>query len=575
MNRAEAYRMGGLAAMDQYDPDVDFAPPRSTFAQRFPEENWTLPSPPPERDASEAAAYRLARPYAKANLARMGENPLPEYAESMAPKEPWQWGMMLAAPGSSLVGQGIRMIPPTARALGAAAAFILQPGTAEADRLKLPRLPTDVPADLPRLHVTPKMGELFDLGEGTRKGAVANWTLPDEVAAPAIISRQEPTAADIAAIKAAAARRKDDPWPDAPPSQQVFKTTPEAYAETTELVPQVSVKSKLPGPLPGETLPAHERAAQVVWNTDQIAEMVANRLRPFVKNDSELLKFYHTGPVIKGLGGHADMSVAEANDFMRQWAGQGAATSPRTKTPRNLRNSSFLMFEDAQGNPMTLPRWEKEGNQPGFPMMGMHVNLADQFRRGVENPWTNPKPFTFRENWSGNLSDVTGDTHNIRGTLFELDRLTRSLPPGYFTSPEAYQRVRAHGFRSIDPGDIKDTLEGRTVDKAFRQSEYLPMVEPWYRAAQMLNIKPAEAQSGGWFSYGPITGLRSPPKTITNLLNDQIAATAQEIGVSPEKVASWWARGKIPLAGIGGAGVLGAGMMGGTADQSNYQPGGI
>jgi len=166
MNRAEAYQMGGLAAMDQYDPDVDFAPPRSTFAQRFPEANWTLPSPPPDRDASEAAAYRLARPYAKANLVRMGENPLPEYAESMAPKEPWQWGMMLAAPGSSLVGQGIRLIPPTARALGAAAGFTLGlPGVsdkAEGASLKLPK----------------KVGELFDYSRIRDVPDVKQFDLP-------------------------------------------------------------------------------------------------------------------------------------------------------------------------------------------------------------------------------------------------------------------------------------------------------------------------------------------------------------------------------------------------------------
>jgi hypothetical protein len=96
------------------------------------------------------------------------------------------------------------------------------------------------------------------------------------------------------------------------------------------------------------------------------------------------------------------------------------------------------------------------------------------------------------------------------------------------------------------------------------------MTEPWYGAAKKLGIAPAEAQSGGWFSYGPITGLQSPPKTITNLLNDQIGATAKVLNISPEKAVDWWARGKIPLAGVGGMSVTAPDVMGGLAAQDNY-----
>ena len=260
------------------------------------------------------------------------------------------------------------------------------------------------------------------------------------------------------------------------------------------------------------------------------------------------------------------MQVPEANTFMRDWAGQGAATSPRTQTPPNLRNSSLLLYERAAGNRVTPERYKAEGNQPGFPMMGMHVDLADKFARGVENPWMNPKPTTFRENWSGNLRDVTADTRNIRSTLYEMDQqLPGSLPRGWFNSDAAYAKYREHGFKAVDAGDIADTLGSKTVKKIPRQSEYLPMAEPWYQAAQKLGIAPAETQSGGWFSYGGITGLQSPPKTIVNLLNDQIGATAKELKVSPQKAVEWWGRGKIPLAGVAGAGV-----MGGLASQDQY-----
>lgn len=418
-------------------------------------------------------------------------------------------------------------------------------------------------------------------GAGVAAKAVEKGVAGFAPKAPAILSRAEPTMADIAAIRARAQEVKLDPstgswsprgpWPTA--EREVFSTAPEAYAETTKLVPQTSIKGRLPGPLPGEDLPNAGRAEQIVANTGAISDRIAERLYPLVERQDPLLKFYHTAPVIRGLGQHADMSLAEANTLMRNWAGQGAATSPRTSTPPNLRNTSSLMYERAQDNPFTLERFKKEGNIPGYGMMGMHVQLGEKFANDTVNPWKNPKPFTFRENWSGNLADVTGDTHNIRATLFEMDNAhPGQLHPSFFHGGEkgdAYKKYKSEGFRSLDPGDINDSLGSTTVKKIERQSEYLPMVEPWYQAAQKLGIHPAEAQSGGWFNYGKVTGLSSPPKTIVNLLNDQVADTARTLGVSPEKVVNWWARGKIPLAGAAGAAAIP--QMGSIADQENYQ----
>jgi len=435
---------------------------------------------------------------------------------------------------------------------------------------------------LPDLAVEPwQMATKKPTGFAPSKGFAPGSIAEPPVTSPSIITRTKPTEADIAAIRARAQEPKVDsegvwsprgPWPTA--EREVFSTKPKDYEETSQIVPQVSVKSQLPGPLPGEKLPNAGRAQQIIDNADPLADRIAERLYPLVKRQDPLLKFYHTAPVIRGLGKHADMTLAEANDLMRNWAGQGAATSPRTSTPPNLRNTSSLMYERAQDNPFTLERFKKEGNIPGYGMMGMHVGLGEKFAANAVNPWKNPKPFTFRENWSGNLADVTGDTHNIRGTLFEMDNLMPGqLHPSWFhggEKGEAYAKYKREGFRALDPGDINDSLGTTTVKKVERQSEYLPMVEPWYRAAKKLGIHPAEGQSGGWFEYGPITGLASPPKTIVNLLNDQIADTAKTLNVSPEKVVDWWAHGKIPLTGLAGA--LGAGgIMGEVADQRKYK----
>ena len=70
--------------------------------------------------------------------------------------------------------------------------------------------------------------------------------------------------------------------------------------------------------------------------------------------------------------------------------------------------------------------------------------------------------------------------------------------------------------------------------------------------AHQLGIDPSAAQSLGWFHYGPVTGLQSPPKTIPNLLNDQIEATAKAMNVPHEKAVHWWAKRMIPLASLAG-----------------------
>jgi hypothetical protein len=218
------------------------------------------------------------------------------------------------------------------------------------------------------------------------------------------------------------------------------------------------------------------------------------------------------------------------------------------------------MWNRANGTPVTPDVYAATGNTPGYRMMGMHVDLADKFANNAVDPWRNPKPYTFREGWSGNMADVTADTHNIRATLYELDRLhPGSIPRQWFTTPQDYEAyVAGGGFRPDTPmnvGAIKDTLGSVTVNKVPRQTEYGVMADPWYRAAEQLGIHPAEAQSGGWFSYGPITGLRSPPKTIPQLLDDQIGHTGNILGVDPRKILEWWGQKKIPLAGLGGGAV--------------------
>lgn len=342
--------------------------------------------------------------------------------------------------------------------------------------------------------------------------------------------------------------------PDYPPAKEpVFTSSGDDVALTKALVPQRSIAGELPPmPKPGDKLPFKDRARPIVENTEAIANELVKDLS---RAPDKPVDFYATGPVLQGLMDRAGLSPAEANTFMRDWAGQGAGTSPRTQTPANLRNAAYLMYRRAQGDPLTSEAWAAEGNRPGFSMMKMHTDLANDFATGTNNLWSNPKPSTFRENWSGNLADVTVDTHNIRKLLDVADRLQPgSLPREWFNSDEAFNRYREGGGfpqgGQLPVGDIRDTLGGAVVPgtgmKA--QTEYPIMQAPTALAAQKLGIAPAEAHERLWFEGGERTGLRSPPMAIPDLLNSQIEATAKVLGLTPEAVLRLWAQRKIPLA---------------------------
>jgi hypothetical protein len=374
--------------------------------------------------------------------------------------------------------------------------------------------------------------------------------------APAVITRANPTSDDIAAIKASVAQTKSAPWPTA--QNPMFDTSPEALARNNDVVPQTSYRDQLPAPWSDtKQMPLGGRAQQIIDARAPLADKIASDLQPLTDPSNpfhRLTQFYSTSPILEQLQKQGVLDPDEATQFMRDWAGQGAATSPRTATPQNMRNSSNLLWRRASGDPVPSEAegWTPAMNEPGFPMMGMHVNLADQFARGVENINTNPKPTMFREGWSGNQADVTADTHNIRSTLYNYDQLNPGqLHPSWFTKQGYQDYQSAGGFKpgqQLDVGAIKDTLEGSTKGGVYKQTEYGPMADPWYDAAQKLGITPAAGQAAGWFNYGPITGLKSPPKILPDLLNDQLEHTSRVLGVAPQKVLDWWGKRKIPLA---------------------------
>lgn len=347
--------------------------------------------------------------------------------------------------------------------------------------------------------------------------------------------------------------------PDYPMAKEpVFDYAPDyGLQETKDLVPQRSVAGDLP-PMPSpDTMPYGGRTTPIYENAEEIANRMASDISAKMGQPGGFkpMGFYSTGPVIRGLSDKGGLSPDQSRNFMRSWSGQGAATSPRTQTPPNLRNASYLLHRQAIGDPLTQAKWNVEGNLPGFPMIGkMHQPLSEGFFAGTTDPWKNPKPYTFRENWAGNLQDPTADTHYIRKTLDYLDQIMPGqIPRGWFDDQASYDKyVAEKGFPKEGklPGEISDTLEGQMIPGTGRwaQTEYPVLQQPGRLAAQKLNISPAEAQAAMWFIGGPRTGLMSPEMTIPDLLNAQIEATAKATGLAPERILKLWATGAIPLA---------------------------
>ena len=355
---------------------------------------------------------------------------------------------------------------------------------------------------------------------------------------------RRPTAAQIAAVQARAADLRRGAWPQTDTSTMF---SPESFGTTTKTIPQNSVRDAIPAPSEDYPL-SSPRTNQVSENSDAISSAIAERLYPWVRAQDPRLQFYDTGPIYDTL---TKQGIDPAT-IMPEWAGQVAATSPRTQTPTNLRNASYLLYRRGQGDPFTEAQFERFGNPPGYAFMGKQLGSAERFGAGEQNPLTAPKQFTFDQNVQGNLASPTIDTHNIRGSIYQYDQLNPgALHPDWFTSPEAYAQYRANGGfpagGQIPRSWIDDSLANVTRGGVKKQIEYGPMTTPWYDAAEKLGIQPAQAQAGGWFNYGDVTGLRSPVRSLTQLFGDQIYDTARTLGVPPERVLDWWSKKLTPL----------------------------
>ena len=343
-----------------------------------------------------------------------------------------------------------------------------------------------------------------------------------------------------------------------PTTERLMPETKEAYERTLDIAAQRPFRDLQPDLRGGAKLPAKGRMGPLIEAEAEIADELASRIRPALGSDDQY--FYHTGPIYEA----AENLGVPSRPFMGRFSSYFAGSSPRTPTEPNMLNASMLQYRAAEGLPLDQPVLGLAGpdapNDIGYPMIvGQHPGLATRLESDPLGFFAgNPKPSSFGLNTAGNLQGGTMDTHAIRGALVAFDaRYPGQIPAPWFKSKKAYDRYREQGIDAVDlDSDIDDRLKSATVRGEKAQVEYGPMADIYERTAGLLGTAPAEAQALGWFGLGGLTGLRSASRSIVGLMNDRINVTAQLLGLPQEVVAKLYFQRRIPLAGVGGAGLL-------------------
>jgi hypothetical protein len=271
---------------------------------------------------------------------------------------------------------------------------------------------------------------------------------------------------------------------------------------------------------------------------------------------------------------HSIHGPQKGEQVWQDWVSGVGGTSMVNPIDSNIRSSTWYLQQLLHGNPLPEriklkdPTGQTVQTLVGPPPAGygakaqiQHAVRVREFLENLYDPVTNPKPISYRSNLAGNWMPRTVDTHDIRNMVGMPYGLTMGENAGLL--PKEYAYLESIGQRATD----------RANRPGIGHNQFGPQTQAGQQAATWIGGGSPSAQfpvKGGY------TGLKSYPAPFLEALNRRAQVTAQVRGISPEQAMTEAFSGVRPLLGIAGAvggTALGAGMMGGIADQSSYNNG--
>lgn len=287
-------------------------------------------------------------------------------------------------------------------------------------------------------------------------------------------------------------------------------------------------------------------------------------------------QFSNMRPLYDRLVTSLGFTPQEALDRTQQEARRLAGTSPRSNTVTNQRSAALVGHQQVllpPGASLADAVRSATGPGSGFRIIyGQHPSLSEAMLRGDASLARAPKTGSYARSLSGDFSAVPVDVHNFRAqNMIFNDLHPGQLPREAFRTAADYERYRA-AYRSgpngspplgMDDQELRRAMVTappvRHVDGQALRDTYLIYNDGTSEFARRAGITPTEAQGLMWVLYGGRTGLASPARTATRILDDRISVTAQATGLSPLDVLSLYARYPIPL--LGAAGIAGMGPV--------------
>jgi hypothetical protein len=228
----------------------------------------------------------------------------------------------------------------------------------------------------------------------------------------------------------------------------------------------------------------------------------------------------------------------------KAWIDSLAGTSMVNPIDSNVRGSFYYLSRVLKEKPLPQIIKVDDGSGKitqtlvGGPAAGygaksqvQHAGRVREYMTNQANPIFNPKPLSYHQNLSGNWRPTTVDTHEIRN---------------------AVGMKRASLF-----GENAGMLPG----------EYAHLELIGQKASKQMGLPNASRQALTWVGGGSVTGLKSHPAPLMEVMNRRAWVTGQVRGITPGEAMDRAIRGEQPLLGVG-ATVGGTGMLYGASGGS-------